>query len=219
MWLLSAVVTELTCILKVGCIKYLSTFEYCACVVTGFWSELDLHHVLELFQKLIMSDSKVDIDCFISVAIMYLKLGIEARPFQKQVIENYITGRDCFCIAGTGAGKSLTYTLAPVIFDLKKGILPSKCEDTCIINHAVVIIQPLKSLMKSQRDKLLSLGLKALYVGDEDSGADINDMKDYNYIIASPESAISEKFLTAIRQLKKSICCVFVDESHCVQTL
>jgi superfamily II DNA helicase RecQ len=158
----------------------------------------------------------------INQAMSYLDFTFKVHPFQKDVIEHYMSGRDCFCIAGTGAGKSLTYILCPIVMDLCKNILPSESDDkTYILHHVTIIIQPLKALMKSQRDKLASNGLKTIYLGDEDASTSIKELRDgkYNYIIASPESATSAKFLDEIFKIRSKIACVFIDESHCIQTL
>ena len=57
-----------------------------------------------------------------------------------------IAGKACFCIANTGAGESLTYTLAPILMNLNKGMKPSKLDDnTCFLNSIAISVQPLNS--------------------------------------------------------------------------
>ena len=41
----------------------------------------------------------------------------EFRDYQKKTIEAYLSGRDVFVSAPTGAGKSLTFELATYTFD------------------------------------------------------------------------------------------------------
>ena len=104
----------------------------------------------------------------INKSIDYLNLDIVPRDFQMKVISHYCDGKDTFCIAGCGYGKSLTYTLCPIIMDMKKGFMPHTGNDgEKILHHIVIVVQPLVSLMKNQRDKLLHLGLRAVYVGDK----------------------------------------------------
>ena len=89
-------------------------------------------------------------------------------------------------------------------------------------HHIVVVVQPLKSLMKNQLNKLCGLGLKATYIGDEEDREELEAnliSGKYNYIILSPESATSPWFLNILLQIRKKIACLFIDESHCVKTL
>ena len=60
--------------------------------------------------------------------------------------------------APTGAGKSLTFELAPYTFDRLFG------EDCYAI---VLVIVPLMSLMKDQVSNLNSRGMRASFVGDD----------------------------------------------------
>ena len=41
----------------------------------------------------------------------------ELRDYQRKTIEAYLSGKDVFVSAPTGAGKSLTFELAPYTFD------------------------------------------------------------------------------------------------------
>ena len=70
------------------------------------------------------------------------------RDYQKKTLEAYLSGRDVFVSAPTGAGKSLTFELAPYAFD-------------CLV------VVPLISLMKDQVSNLNSRGIPASYVGDD----------------------------------------------------
>lgn len=150
----------------------------------------------------------------ISHSITTLSLDVSIKPFQKEVIESYMDGTDVFCVAGTGCGKSLTYILCPLLFDYQKfGNVTVES-----LSSIVLIIQPLKALMNDQHTKLISLGLKSTYVG-EDHDYDGMSGAGYNYIIASPETAVSANFKDLLQSLKKNIVCLFIDESHCIQSL
>ena len=76
----------------------------------------------------------------------------ELRDYQRKTIEAYLSGRDVFVYAPTGAGKSLTFELAPYTFDRLFG------EDYDAI---VLVIVPLISLMKDQVSDLNSRGIRA----------------------------------------------------------
>ena len=60
----------------------------------------------------------------------------ELRNYQRKTIEAYLSGRDAFLSAPTGAGKSLTFELAPYTFDQvsnlnSRGIRASSVGDNC----------------------------------------------------------------------------------------
>ena len=78
----------------------------------------------------------------------------ELRDYQRKTIEAYLSGRDVFVYAPTGAGKSLIFELAPYTFDRLFG------EDYDAI---VLVIVPLISLMKDQVSDLNFRGIRASY--------------------------------------------------------
>ena len=78
----------------------------------------------------------------------------ELRDYQRKTIEAYLSGRDVFVSTPTGAGKSLTFELAPYTFDRLFG------EDCDAI---LLVIVPLISLMKDQVSDLNSRGIRASY--------------------------------------------------------
>ena len=71
------------------------------------------------------------------------------------MIHSYYNGHDTFCMAGIGAQKSLTFTLCPLVMDLKCDIAWATDKS---FHHIVVVVQPLKYLMKNQLNKLCGLG-------------------------------------------------------------
>lgn len=88
------------------------------------------------------------------------KEGLVLKDFQRKVIETYASGKDCFCVAPTRSGKSLTFVLAPFIFDYK---LQRQ-------NSMALIVQPLVALMKEHVKKLNDISVPAVYLGDKDGG-------------------------------------------------
>ena len=70
---------------------------------------------------------------------------------QQKTIEAFLQGRDVFASAPTGAGKSLTFELAPYTFDRLLG------EDCDAI---VLVIVPLTSLMKDQVSSLIPVAYR-----------------------------------------------------------
>ena len=85
----------------------------------------------------------------------------ELRPNQRNVIKGYSYGKDVLFCSPTGSGNSLTFEIAPYLmsFMRDKITLPSVC---CIV------VSPLFSLMKTQEEKMISLGLQSLYLDEGD---------------------------------------------------
>ena len=132
------------------------------------------------------------------------------RDYQKKTLEAYLSGRDVFVSAPTGAGKSLTFELAPYAFDCLNG-------DQANSNSIVLVVVPLISLMKDQVSNLNSRGIPASYVGDDCSEQQLQDILDFKVklIFGSPE-AILNSYRQIFRRLKSNLKCVFIDESHCI---
>ena len=72
------------------------------------------------------------------------------RDYQKKTLEAYLSGRDVFVSAPTGAGKSLTFELAPYAFDCLNG-------DQANSYSIVLVVVPLISLMRDQVSKALAV--------------------------------------------------------------
>ena len=132
------------------------------------------------------------------------------RDYQKKTLEAYLSGRDVFVSAPTGAVKSLTFKLAPYAFDCLNG-------DQANSNSIVLVVVPLISLMKDQVSNLNSRGIPASYVGDDCSEQQLQDILDFKVklIFGSPE-AILNSYRHIFRRLKSNLKCVFIDESHCI---
>ena len=98
------------------------------------------------------------------------------RDYQKKTLEAYLSGRDVFVSAPTarptGAGKSLTFELAPYSFDCLNG-------DQANSYSIVLVVVPLISLMKDQVSNLNSRGIPASYVGDDCSEQQLQDILDF----------------------------------------
>ena len=132
----------------------------------------------------------------------------EFRDYQRKTIEAYLSGKEFFVSAPTGAGKSLTFELAPYTFDHLFG-------EAC--NTIVFVIVPLISLMKDQVSNLNSRGIRASYVGDDCLEEQVGDILNLTekIVFGSPE-AILNNYRHIFRHLKRNMKCVFIDESHCI---
>ena len=108
----------------------------------------------------------------------------ELRDYQRKTIEAYLSGKDVFVSAPTGAGKSLTFELATYTFDRLFG-------EDC--NAIVLVIVPFISVMKDQVSNLNSRGIRESYVGDdcsEEQPRDISNLKE-KIVFGSPEAILN----------------------------
>ena len=73
---------------------------------------------------------------------------------QKEVIFNFVSGRDVFAALPTGYGKSLCYGCLPGVFDSIRA-----CKGSIVI-----VISPLSALMKDQVETFRKKGVTSAYV-------------------------------------------------------
>ncbi len=125
------------------------------------------------------------------------------RPYQADVIDALMSGRDTFTVMPTGGGKSLCYQLPAVS-------LPGAC----------VVVSPLISLMKDQVDKLRRLGVRAAYLNsalDAKQQATVLErfsQQAYDLIYVAPERFAVPAFREALSTTP--ICLFAIDEAHCI---
>jgi ATP-dependent DNA helicase RecQ len=81
-------------------------------------------------------------------ALLYARFGHRAfRPWQREIVETVLAGRDCLAILPTGGGKSVTYQLPA----LASG-------------HTTLVVSPLLALMRDQVEQASARGLRAAAV-------------------------------------------------------
>ena len=124
------------------------------------------------------------------------------RPYQKEIIDRTLAGKDSLVLMPTGGGKSMCFQIPALIFD---GI--------------TLVVSPLISLMKDQVQALRSNGIRADYfnssISAEEEAAVINRaMKgEIQLLYLSPEKLISVSN-TWLKTLNLKF--VAIDEAHCV---
>lgn len=115
-------------------------------------------------------------------------------------------------VSPTGSGKSLTFHIAPFVYNyLKRG------EQEQIYSVCLVIV-PLLSLMRDQVAALRRKGIAAVSLGVDTTEEEIARIKEgqYNILFGTPESVLKSFRYLFRDYLKEKIDAVFVDESHCV---
>lgn len=124
------------------------------------------------------------------------------RPYQKEVIEKILEGRDCLVVMATGSGKSLCYQVPPLI-----------------AGNTGVVVSPLLSLMQDQVMALKQHGIQAEYLGSTQTDRSVQTKAEsgfYSLLFMTPEKAcaVPNSFWTKL--LKAGICLFAVDEAHCI---
>ncbi len=130
--------------------------------------------------------------------------GFQAfRPFQAEVIEQLIAGRDAFVLMPTGGGKSLCYQI-PALH--RPGV--------------AIVVSPLISLMKDQVDALQANGAHAACYNSALSAAEAGQVLSrlhegrLDLLYVAPERLLNEDFLARLKTLKPALFAI--DEAHCV---
>ncbi|MFS7903155.1 putative DNA helicase [Helianthus anomalus] len=124
------------------------------------------------------------------------------RPYQKEIIEKILEGRDSLVVMATGSGKSLCYQVPPLV-----------------ANKTAIVISPLISLMQDQVMALKQRGIKAehLSTAQTNTNAQKNaESGQYDILYMTPEKACFVPNSFWSRLLATGICLVAVDEAHCI---
>jgi len=136
----------------------------------------------------------------------------ELKPEQILVIENIVRGKDVFAALPTGFGKSITFQILPSV---------KKYLDSSLVSPLVIVVCPLNSIIKDQVKYLRSLGLKAVFVGEnaETDQSIIEGSAEIDLLYGSPESFVGDdKFRGMFSNdfFRKNAVAVVCDEVHTV---
>lgn len=127
----------------------------------------------------------------------------ELRPGQEDVIRSVLRGENALAIMPTGAGKSLCYQL-PALH----------------LAGVTIVVSPLISLMKDQREKVEEKGITA---GELNSGVTRSSVDDVlegmesettEIVYVTPERFSQPEFISSMESA--TIDFVVIDEAHCV---
>ncbi|WP_295664558.1 ATP-dependent DNA helicase RecQ [uncultured Mucilaginibacter sp.] len=125
------------------------------------------------------------------------------RPFQQEIIESVLLGRDTLALLPTGGGKS-------VCFQVPALAKPGVC----------IVISPLIALMKDQVENLTQKGIKAVSIVSGMSKREVELALDsciydgVKFLYLSPERLLSELVQERIRYMDVNL--IAVDEAHCI---
>jgi len=138
------------------------------------------------------------------LAVLRTVFGFQTfRAHQQAVIDDLLSGQDCFVLMPTGGGKSLCYQIPALI-------LPG----------TAIVVSPLIALMQDQVSALKAYGVRAAYYNstlDADAANQVlmqlhTGQLDLLYV--SPERLLNESFFMQLQQMPISLFAV--DEAHCV---
>ncbi|PRQ34890.1 putative DNA helicase [Rosa chinensis] len=124
------------------------------------------------------------------------------RPYQEEVIEKIIAGRDSLIVMATGSGKSLCYQVPPLV-----------------VGKTGVVVSPLISLMQDQVMSLKQRGIRAEYMGSSQSDNTVQSRAEsgqFDILYMTPEKACVIPVSFWSKLLRAGICLFAVDEAHCI---
>jgi len=128
------------------------------------------------------------------------------KPFQKEIIDATLNGRDTLVIQPTGSGKSLCFQFPPVHTNKKS-----------------IVISPTISLMQDQVHKLNGIGISAVLLGSAqlDHRVEVRALKTDSkeqIIFVTPEWIAKPDHQLAVHSLIKSDCLslIAIDEAHLI---
>lgn len=125
------------------------------------------------------------------------------RPYQEEIVDSVVAGRDTLALLPTGGGKSICFQVPAMAM-----------EGIC------VVVTPLIALMKDQVAHLVAkrIPAAAIYSGMHPDQVELV----YNqavfgrlkFLYVSPERLMTDQFQEAIKRMKVNL--LAVDESHCI---
>jgi len=124
-------------------------------------------------------------------------------PYQREVIENVLSGRDTLGVMPTGGGKSLCYQIPALLFD-----------------GLTVVVSPLISLMKDQVEQLSAFGVSTLFLNsslapqDYQQNMELVKRGEVKLLYVAPETLLTPRILSLLSRLKVDL--LTIDEAHCI---
>jgi ATP-dependent DNA helicase RecQ len=123
------------------------------------------------------------------------------RPYQEEIIDASLSGKDVVAILPTGSGKSLCYQLPAVIS-----------------SGTAIVVSPLIALMQDQVQALEKCGVPATVLNSTLTGRDqqivMQSLSQFKLVYVSPERLADPYFVEVLK--KADISFFVIDEAHCI---
>ena len=162
----------------------------------------------------------MDVDS--AIAKSFEKLGFVSEE-QRVAIKAFVNGRDVFVCLPTGFGKSLCYASLPVVFDILNG---HHEQDTGTF-ACVIMVSPLRALMKNQVESFRRKGMTAVDSvttnTDDKSNSRVKEkvtLSEYQLVFTSSELLLYDANWTDVfksKTLIEHLVAIVIDEAHCVK--
>lgn len=132
---------------------------------------------------------------------------------QEAAVKHFVGGSDVFVCLPTGSGKSLCYSILPLVFDKMRGVKGLSM---------AVIVSPLIALMQDQVNSMMKRKVSSIYVRECDEticDADKIAKGHYQLLFISPEMLLMNldwRDLLQSHVFRDNLVALVIDEAHCV---
>ena len=150
------------------------------------------------------------------------KLGIESLNKHQRLAVRTIVDQDVFVCLPTGYGKSICFQSVTFIFDyLDREVDADTAMPGITDRHIAVIVEPTAVLMRDHVESLISKGVSAAFINNEQDGPNVKKRVqngEYKFVYISPESLDLPQYQEMLlsEPYNKNLCIFCVDEAHCV---
>ena len=127
------------------------------------------------------------------------------RPYQREIIDKVLNGKDTLAIMPTGGGKSICYQIPALILE---GI--------------TIVVSPLISLMQDQVNALEASGIHSVFLNSsltfEEYKNAVLEIKEgsIKIVYISPEGLATNKIRELFSQENITVSLITIDEAHCI---
>ena len=139
-----------------------------------------------------------------SASILKNTFGYDSfRPYQREVIENILAGRDTLAIMPTGGGKSLCYQIPALMLD-----------------GLTLVVSPLIALMKDQVEQMRASGVPAVMLNSSlpayEYQKNMDLVKDgaVKLLYLAPETLLTPRIFSLLSRTQLDL--LTIDEAHCI---
>lgn len=167
---------------------------------------MKMNHLLKLYKSKFYGKFKIDDGYDLSKYLEFLTGKKEFREGQLKVIRAALSGRDVLFVTPTGSGKSVCYQLPGIVAD-----------------EPVLVISPLKALMKDQATSIWRRKVSATYINGDLSDSEKRQRLEFikqrlfKFIFVAPERFFKSKDPNNAALYQKYGYLV-VDEAHAIDS-